>query len=272
MVGDNKFYITGLQGDEMQDVTFEIDQHDHSFKLGVKDIDMAFQSSKFRYRSSYIAMKGATDVRCRYVSFNVTIKATRQKLADGRDVLAFKATNFDFKIPRKHVSATVHGNLEVGTAATFKRLFVGKLRDKLEDGMVHALQDELIPKINAMIVDSRGYAEWVPGMQFDASLQEEPTMKDDFFGLQMTGMFSPLGGPDLEPKDVELNNTGVDVPLPVHDMDKADKKKFEVFFHQMSLTSIAVTFLKGNDLDTKITREMSSDVTLTTSGLNDVII
>ena len=96
MVGENKFYITGLQGDEMQDVTFEIDQHDHSFKLGVKDIDMAFQSSKFRYRSSYIAMKGATDVRCRYVSFNVTIKATRQKLADGRDVLAFKATNFDF--------------------------------------------------------------------------------------------------------------------------------------------------------------------------------
>lgn len=178
---------------------------------------MAFQASKFRYRSSYIAMKGATDVRCRYVSFNVTIRATRQKLADGRDVLAFKATNFDFKIPRKHFSATVHGNLEVGTAATFKRLFVGKLRDKLEEGMVHALQDELIPKINSMIIDSRGYYEWVPGMQFDTSLQEEPTMKDDFFGLQMTGMFSPLGGPDLEPKDVELNNTGVDVPLPVHD-------------------------------------------------------
>jgi len=71
----------------------------------------------------------------------------------------------------------------------------------------------------------------------------------------MTGMFSPLGGPDLEPKDVELNNTAVDVPLPVHDMDKADKKKLEVFFHQMSLTSIAVSFLKGNDLDAKITKE-----------------
>lgn len=183
MVGDNKFYITGLQGDEMQDVTFEIDQHTASFKLGVKDIAMAFQSSKFRYRSSYIAMKGAVDVRCRYVSFNVTIKATRQKLNDGRDVLAFKVMDFDFKIPRKHVSATVHGNLEVGTAATFKRLFVGKLRDKLEEGMVHALQDELIPKVNAMIVDSRGYYEFVPGMQFDTSLQEEPTMKDDYFGL-----------------------------------------------------------------------------------------
>lgn len=77
MVGDNKFYITGIQGDVMQDITFEIDEHQRSFKLGVKDIDMAFQSSKFRYRSSYIAMKGATDVRARYVSFNVTIKATK---------------------------------------------------------------------------------------------------------------------------------------------------------------------------------------------------
>lgn len=129
MVGDNKFYITGLQGDEMQDVTFEIDQHDHSFRLGVKDIDMAFQSSKFRYRSSYIAMKGATDVRCRYVSFNVTIKAGKQMLADGRAILAFKVTDFEFHIPRKHVSLVVHGNLEVGTAAVFKRLFVGKLRE-----------------------------------------------------------------------------------------------------------------------------------------------
>lgn len=111
-------------------------------------------------------------------------------------------------------------------------------------------------------------------MQFDTSLQEEPTMKDDYFGLQMTGMFSPLGGPDLEPKDVELNNTAVDQALPVHDTDKNDKKKLEVFFHQMSLTSIVVSFLKGNDLDTKITRDSAQDspYPLTTTGLNDVII
>jgi hypothetical protein len=77
MVGDNRLFITGLQGDEMQDVDFEIDEHGHSFKLGVKDINMAFQSNRFRYRASYIAMKGAVDVRCQYVSFNVTIKAGR---------------------------------------------------------------------------------------------------------------------------------------------------------------------------------------------------
>jgi hypothetical protein len=56
-------------------------------------------------------------------------------------------------------------------------------------------------------------------------------MSEDFFGLAMTGMFSPAGGPDLEPKDVELNNTNVDNTLPVHDEEKKDKKKLELFFH-----------------------------------------
>lgn len=99
-------------------------------------------------------------------------------------------------------------------------------------------------------------------------------MSEDFFGLAMTGMFSPAGGPDLEPKDVELNNTNVDNTLPVHDEEKKDKKKLELFFHQMSLTSIIVSFLKGTELNTKITKETAYDspFPLTTTGLNDVII
>jgi hypothetical protein len=231
MVGDNHVFITGFQGDANKDYTFEIDEHQRTFKLGVKDIDMAFQSHNFRFMTSYIALKGATDVRCRYVSFNVTIQAAKQKLSDNREILAFKATDFDFQIPPKHVSAVVHGNLDISTAHTFKRLFVGKLRDKLEEGMVHAIQDQLIPKINEMLLASRGYSDWIPGMQFDTSLQEDPTFAQGYFGLQMNGMFSPLGGPDLEPKDVELNNTAVDVALPVHDPDKSDKKKLELFLH-----------------------------------------
>lgn len=274
MVGDNHFYITGFQGEAMNDVYFEIDEHQRSFKLGVKDIDMAFQSNKFRFMTSYIAMKGASDVRCRYVSFNVTIRATKQRLADNREVMVFKASDFDFKIPPSHVSATILGNLDISTAHTFKRLFVGALRDKLEEGMVHAIQEEMLPKINEMLLASRGYSEWIPGMQFDASLTEEPTFQSGFFGLQMVGMFSPIGGPDLTPNDVELNSTAVDVPLPVHDPDKNDRKKMELFLHQMSLTSIVVTFLKGNDLDLKINSENVGGLPmeLTTSGLNDVVV
>lgn len=42
----------------------------------------------------------------------------------------------------------------------------------------------------------------------------------------------------------------------------------------MSLTSVVVTFLKGNDLETKINKDNTNDspYALTTTGLNDVII
>jgi hypothetical protein len=50
MVGDNQFFVTGVKGDVADDITFEIDERQHSFKIGVKDIEMAFQSNKFRYR------------------------------------------------------------------------------------------------------------------------------------------------------------------------------------------------------------------------------
>lgn len=72
---------------------------------------------------------------------------------------------------------------------------------------------------------------FVPGMEFDTALQEEPTMKEGFFGLEMDGMFRPAGGPDLQPGEVELNSTAVDSPLPLHDEAKEDKKKFELYLH-----------------------------------------
>ena len=140
--------------------------------------------------------------------------------------------------------------------------------------MVHALQDELMPKINGMLAQSKGYYEFVPGMQFDTALMAEPTMKEGFFGLEMDGMFRPTGGPDLAPGDVELNSTMVEIPLPVHDQAKEDKKKFEIFLHQISLTSIAVSFIKGSKLQTSINNNNAYDspVPLTTTGLNDIII
>lgn len=99
-----------------------------------------------------------------------------------------------------------------------------------------------------MLAQSKGYYEFVPGMQFDTALMAEPTMKEGFFGLEMDGMFRPTAGPDLAPGDVELNSTMVEIPLPVHDQAKEDKKKFEIFLHQISLTSIAVSFIKGSKL------------------------
>jgi len=109
-------------------------------------------------------MKGAVDVHCAQVSFNATIKVTRQELNDGRKVLAFKVINFELEIPHKHVNLVVHGNIEMKTAYAFKRLFFGRLKEKLEMGLTNALQNSLMPKINSMITGTRGYGMFVEGM------------------------------------------------------------------------------------------------------------
>lgn len=177
-------------------------------------------------------MKGAVDVKCSQVSTNTTIKVTRQELNDGRKVLAFKVIGFELTIPHKHVQLVVHGNLEMKTAYMFKRLFFGRLKEKLEGGLANALENKLMPKVNTMITKTRGYGQFIEGMQFDTSLQQEPTMEQQsngqaYMGLEMTGIFSPLGGPDLQPQDFEMNNT--DASLPVHDNEERDD--FELFLH-----------------------------------------
>jgi len=54
-------------------------------------------------------------------------------------------------------------------------------------------------------------------------------MADGFMGMEMAGMFSPEGGPDLVANDLEMNAT-TDISLPVHDA-KDERDDFEVFFH-----------------------------------------
>lgn len=76
----------------------------------MKNLKIEFQSEKFRYAANFVAMKGAVDVKCAFVSFNTTIKVTRHELEDGRKVMAFKVIGFELTIPHKHVSLVMHGN------------------------------------------------------------------------------------------------------------------------------------------------------------------
>ena len=67
---------------------------------------------------------------------------------------------------------------------------------------------------------------------------------------------------------------GTEASLPVHDSNEDEREKFEFFLHQMSLTSTLVSFMKVSSLETKIDQSSSGDApyTMTTTGLNDVII
>lgn len=42
MVRENHFYITGIEGTENDDVDFNIDHKERSFKIGMKNLKIAF--------------------------------------------------------------------------------------------------------------------------------------------------------------------------------------------------------------------------------------
>lgn len=48
-------------------------------------------------------------------------------------------------------------------------------------------------------------------------------------GMEMVGIFSPDGGPDLKPNEFEMNNT--EAAVPYHDNNLADNDDLEIFFH-----------------------------------------
>lgn len=61
----------------------------------------------------------------------------------------------------------------------------------------------MIPKLNKIISDSRAYLELLPGILLDSSLQSDPIVDMNYMGFRMTGLFSPVNGTDLDPKDLE---------------------------------------------------------------------
>jgi len=133
----------------------------------------------------------------------------------------------------------------------------------------------MIPKLNKLLAENRGYVELLPNIVFDTSLQASPMVTSDFLGLQMTGLFSPLNQTAFKPADLEKNTTNpevLDESLPLYDPNGL---KFQMVLHQMSVTSIMLSYLKKNELTTWIlSSQVSSDskFNLTTSGLNDVFV
>ena len=108
---------------------FESVPSQNGFKIGISELTLGFLSQQFKFKSSFITLKGAVDVRCNQVQMNTTFKAERQTLADGRKVLAFSVSKFEMDIPHDHISMLVHGNIETKVSHEFKKVFLGKLAE-----------------------------------------------------------------------------------------------------------------------------------------------
>lgn len=133
---DNQLYIPLMKGYSMPDsVSLESVPYQNGFKVIISDLTLGFLSQQFKFKSSFITLKGAVDVHCTQVQINTTFRAERQTLADGRKALAFSIFKFDLGIPPEHISMVVHGNIETKVSHEFKKVFLNKLVDPIEKGM-----------------------------------------------------------------------------------------------------------------------------------------
>lgn len=270
---DNTLYIPQVKGSSLQDnVASESIPYQNGFKIIISDLTLGFLSQQFKFKSSFITLKGAVDVRCNAVQMNTTFALERQTLADGRKALAFSVSQFELGIPEDRISMVVHGNIETKVSHEFKKVFLSKLTEQIERGMEITLKTRMIPKLNKVISDSGAYLELLPGILFDASLQAEPVADLQYFGLAMTGLFSPVNGTELTPKDLEKNSTE---PVQLSHMYDPAGANLQFYLHQMSLDSILVSYLKRNTLSSwMLSQYVAADAkfNLTTNGLNDVFV
>ena len=166
----------------------------------------------------------------------------------------------------------VNGNIETKVSHEFKKVFLNHLTQPIQDGMGVTLKQRMIPKLNKIITDSRAYLELIPGILLDASLQTDPVVDQSYMGFKMTGLFSPVNGTDLEPKELELNSTE---PIAMSYLYNSNGGNLQLYLHQLSLDSLLASYLKRHQISSWMrSQQLSSEdnLNLTTSGLNDVFI
>jgi len=111
----------------------------NGFKVGISGLTTGFNSMGFKFKSSFITLKGAVEVQCREVSMNATFRVETQTLSDGRKIMAFGVAHFEMEMPSDKMSMIVHGNIETKVAVQFKNIFVSIVEDEVRKGLETSL-------------------------------------------------------------------------------------------------------------------------------------
>lgn len=72
----------------------DVDQTNNTVKISIKGMRIGFTSQQFKFKGTFIFLKGATQIDISEVVLNTTFKVETQNLADGRKVPAFSVADF----------------------------------------------------------------------------------------------------------------------------------------------------------------------------------
>jgi hypothetical protein len=169
---------------------------------------VGFTSQSFKFKGTFIFLKGATQIDISDVVLNTTFKVETQQLSDGRKVPAFSIADFKIGFPDEQMSILIQGNIETKVSQKFKKVFLSELAGQIEEGLKISLQTRLIPQLNFIFSETRGYIEIFQNIMFDYSIQGNPSVEKHYFGVGVTGIFGLRNHTDLQPTDLErgINN------------------------------------------------------------------
>ena len=116
----------------------------NAFQISLKGLSTGFNSQQFKFKGSFISLKGAAQVEITNVTLNATFQFLKHKLADGRLVPAFSIIDFGINFPSESLSIVVQGNIETKVSKEFKKVFLYKLKPQIEQGLQLTLKSHMI--------------------------------------------------------------------------------------------------------------------------------
>lgn len=119
---DNNFNIFPVGKDKTiyQKTHLTTDHENNTFTVSIEGLTNGFTAQQFKFKGSFISLKGATQIAMNDVMMNTTFKMENQTLADGRRVPAFSVADFSLIFPDDSIGILIQGNIETKVSKSFK--------------------------------------------------------------------------------------------------------------------------------------------------------
>lgn len=111
--------------------------------------------------------KGSVSADISNFTVKCTVGLTTQTLPDGKVVPAFSTPYIYFDLPKKHISIHIHGNVIANIAESFKKLFMGTIRDEITSSLNSVIKKELPPALDKLVAKQKGQTELYRGINLD---------------------------------------------------------------------------------------------------------
>lgn len=89
---------------------------------------------------------------------------------------AVRIQDASVNISPEDILISIHGNFVAMIINIVKSLFLGVIRDQIQDNIRRALMNDLQDALNKLVADQQGISELYPGIEVDWTITESPVI------------------------------------------------------------------------------------------------